>query len=174
MMAALSVVIMLTGGLIPVFTYCSPLISSLLLIPVLFEYGYGKSWMVWFVTSALSLLIGTDKEAAFFYIFLGWYPLVKPFLDRIPGKLLRAFLKACIFSVSVVSMYSLICFVFKIGDIISSFSASAWINAGFLAALVIVMLFYDAVLIRIAYLYQYRLLPSLKKNGKNHHTSRRR
>ena len=46
MMAALSVVVMLLGGLVPVFTYCSPLIASILLLPVLDEYGAGKAWMV--------------------------------------------------------------------------------------------------------------------------------
>ena len=38
MMAALGTVIMLTGGLIPVLTYCSPLIVSFLLIPVLDQH----------------------------------------------------------------------------------------------------------------------------------------
>ena len=84
--AALGTVIMLTGGLIPVFTYCSPIIASVLLISVLEEYGAREGWMVWAVTSALSLLIGIDKEAAFFYLFLGWYPIAKPFFDKIPSR----------------------------------------------------------------------------------------
>lgn len=169
MMAALGVAIMLSGGLVPVFTYCSPLISSLLLIPVLFEYGTGKAWMVWFVTSVLSLLIGADKEAAFFYIFLGWYPAVKPYADRISGKALRMLIKILLFSTSISAMYALTCFVFRIGEILDSFSASKWINAGFLAALVLVMLLYDTVLVRAAYLYHRRLLPALGKKFKNKH-----
>ncbi|MDO5445696.1 MAG: hypothetical protein Q4F31_08760 [Eubacteriales bacterium] len=166
MMAALSVVIMLTGGLVPVFTYCSPLISSLLLIPVLFEYGISKAWMVWFVTSVLSLLIGADKEAAFFYIFLGWYPALKPLVDRIPGKALQLIVKTIIFSAAVAAMYGLTCFVFRIGDILNSFSSSKWINIGFLAALVFVMLLYDMVLVRAAFIYRQRLLPVLSKTFK--------
>ena len=78
-MAALGTVIMLTGGLIPVFTYCSPLIAALLLVPVCDVCGVSYGWIVWFVTSVLSMLIGADKEAAFFYIFLGYYPIIKPF-----------------------------------------------------------------------------------------------
>lgn len=163
MMAALGTVIMLTGGLVPVFTYCSPLIASLLLIPVLTEYGSGRSWAVWFVTTVLSLLIGTDKEAGFFYLFLGWYPIVKPHADAIPGKLPRLAVKAAIFSASVTAMYGLLCFVFRIGEILESFSASKWINAGFLVLLVASMLLYDVVLLRMALVYRYRLLPKLRK-----------
>lgn len=163
MMAAVGAVIMLTGGLVPVFTYCSPLIASLLLIPVLFAYGPGKAWAVWFVTAVLSLLTGADKEAAFFYLFLGWYPAFKPYADRIPSRALCVLAKAGIFSACVAAMYGLTCFVFRIGDIIDSFSASKWINAGFLAALVLVMLLYDTVLVRVAFLYRCKLLPVLGK-----------
>jgi riboflavin transporter FmnP len=75
MMAALGTMLMLTGGLIPVLTYCSPLLASFCLIPALDAYGKRNAWMVWAVTSALSLLIGVDKEASLFYLFLGWYPI---------------------------------------------------------------------------------------------------
>lgn len=88
-LTALGTVIMLTGGLIPVFTYCSPVLASVLLIAVLEEYGTQEAWMVWAVTSALSLLIGIDKEAAFFYLFLGWYPIVRSAFDKIPSRVLR-------------------------------------------------------------------------------------
>ena len=165
MMAALSVTVMLTGGLVPVFTYCSPLIASLLLIPVLLAYGTGKAWAVWFVSSVLALLIGADKEAAFFYCFLGWYPILKPALDRIGSRIFRLAAKAAVFSGSVFAMYYLICFVLQIDEVLSSFSAVRWINIAFLVALVLIMLLYDSVLLRIAYAYQTRLLPRLEKSS---------
>ena len=162
-MAALGTVIMLTGGLIPVFTYCSPLLASLLLIPVLFEYGSGKAWMVWVVTGVLTLMIGIDKEASFFYIFLAWYPIIKPLLDMQKPKVLKVLSKLLIFSAAVSAMYALTCFVFRIDDIVNSFSAVRWVNAAFLAALVLVMMIYDFSLAGIAHLYRTRLLPKLKK-----------
>ena len=114
MMAALSTVIMLTGGLIPVLTYCSPLAASALLIPVLEEYGKGKASMVWIVTAALSILIGVDKEAAFFYLFLGWYPILKPLFDRLPLKGMRMIVKTCVFSAAIGIMYALLCYVLQL------------------------------------------------------------
>lgn len=165
MMAALGTVIMLTGGIVPVFTYCSPLLAALLLIPVMIEYGNVKAGMVWIITSALSLLIGLDKEAGFFYLFLGWYPIFKPFADRIPGRALRILIKAAVLTAAVTAMYGLICFVFRIGEIMESFSASAWINTAFLAALVIVMLMYDTVLVKAAVIYVKKLRPFLTGSG---------
>ena len=150
-LTALGTVIMLTGGLIPVFTYCSPVLASVLLIAVLEEYGTREAWMVWAVTSALSLLIGIDKEAAFFYLFLGWYPIVRSAFDKIPSRVLRTGTKLLVFMLSILAMYGLICFVFQLGDVISSFSAVMWINLLFFAALAVIMLLYD------------RTLPGLRK-----------
>ena len=66
LMAALGAVMMLTGGLVPVMTYCSPLLAGVLLIPVLREHGRKWAWLVWIVTAALSMILSADKEAAFF------------------------------------------------------------------------------------------------------------
>lgn len=166
MMASLSVVVMLLGGLVPVFTYCSPLIASILLLPVLDECGKGKAWMVWCVASVLTLLIGVDKEAAFFYIFFGWYPIIKPLYERIPGRFLRFFIKTVTFAAATAAMYTLICFVFKIGDIISTFSAVMWLNAAFFAGLVAVMLLYDKTLVGIWVIYRTRIRSRLGKGKK--------
>ncbi len=165
MMAALGTVIMLTGGLIPVLTYCSPLISSFLLIPVLDRYGKQNAWMVWAVTAVLSLLIGVDKEASFFYLFLGWYPILKPFFDRIPSRILRFTGKLLLFSAAIGAMYALIFFVFQIGDIMESFSALLWINLLFFAALVAVMLLYDRLLIGIWITYLRRFPKNTSKKS---------
>ena len=147
MMAALGTVIMLTGGLIPVLTYCSPLLASILLIPVLDQHGRGRAWMVWAVTGALSMIIGVDKEAAFFYLFLGWYPILKPVFDAIPSHILRFAAKLLVFSAAIGLMYALIFFVFQIGEIMESFSGLLWINLLFFIGLAAVMMLYDRLLV---------------------------
>ena len=55
-MAALGAALMTTGGLIPVLTYCSPLLAGVLLIPVLQEYGEKWAWLVWLVTDRKSVV----------------------------------------------------------------------------------------------------------------------
>ena len=37
-------------------------------------------------TALCVLLVGVDKEAAFFYGFIGYYPILKPIFDQKKGK----------------------------------------------------------------------------------------
>lgn len=166
LMAALGTVLMMLGGLIPVLTYCSPLLASLLLIPVAVEAGRGSGWCVWAVTAALSLIIGIDKEAGFFYCFFGFYPLVKPFFDRCRPKALRFTLKTLFFAALVGLMYWLLCSVLGMEEILESFSALMWVNLATLAALVAVLLMFDKVYERMEMMYFLRFRPKLGLNRK--------
>ena len=142
---------MMAAGLIPVLTYCSPLIASLFLIPILREFGKGRAWMTWAVTAALSAILCADKEAAFFYIFLGFYPILKPSFDRLgkPGWIV----KLLYFAAALAAMYGLILFVLRLDVEIE--------GTGFMVALYIalaaVMLLFDFVLQRLTFLYDARI-----------------
>ena len=163
LMAALGAVLMLTGGLVPVMTYCSPLLAGVLLIPVMREHGNKWAWLVWIVTAALSLILSADKEAAFFYLFLGYYPILKRSFDRVKPKLLALLLKLLFFALAVGAMYALICFVFRL-DIGMEELAELGKLAGllFYMMLVVCMLIYDYALRNLAILYEYRLRPKLR------------
>ena len=86
LMAALGAAFMLTGNLIPVLTYVSPMLAGMTLIPVLYEFGKKSAWMTWAVTAALAMMLCADREEAFFYLFTGFYPIIKPDLDRIVSE----------------------------------------------------------------------------------------
>ena len=150
LMAAAGTAVMLLGALVPVFTYCSPLLASLFLLPVIDVCGKRNALLVWAVPSVLVLLIGADKEAAFFYLFFGWYPVAKDALDRIGPKALRFLLKLLLFSVAAAAMYALTCYVLGIEEIVESFSETWWVNALFRAAVVLCMMLFDAALRRLA------------------------
>ena len=156
--AALGVAVMMAAGLIPILTYCSPLIASLFLIPILREFGKGQAWMTWGVTAALSGILCADKEAAFFYIFLGCYPILKPYFDKLgkPGWLA----KLLYFAAALAAMYGLILFVFGLDIEIegTGFMVALYI------ALVAVMLLFDFVLKRMTLLYERRIRPVIFKN----------
>ena len=63
-LAALAVVIMSMGTLIPVATYVCPMLSALILQLVLKTCGRRIAWGWYAVVSILSLLMAPDKEAA--------------------------------------------------------------------------------------------------------------
>lgn len=109
-LAALAVVFMMLGGIIPIGTYCCPTLASLLLIPVLDRCGVGLAWAWYGAVGILGALMCPDKEAAAVFVFFGYYPICKPYLDRLP-KLLRRLCKALLFNLSVVVMYALLIFV---------------------------------------------------------------
>lgn len=109
-LAALAVVFMMLGGIIPIGTYCCPILASLLLIPVLDRCGVGLAWAWYGAVGILGALMCPDKEAAAVFVFFGYYPICKPYLDRLP-KLLRRLCKALLFNLSVVVMYALLILV---------------------------------------------------------------
>lgn len=82
MMAALAVVIMCLGGLIPIATFLCPIMCMLLEQFVLKVCGKRICWAWYGAVAILSLLLGPDKEAAAVFAFLGYYPILKPRLDR--------------------------------------------------------------------------------------------
>lgn len=164
LMAALGTGLMMTGGLIPVLTYCSPLLAGVLLIPVLREYGARWALLVWAVTAALTLILCADKEAAFFYLFLGCYPVFKGTLDRLKPRALSFFCKLIYIALALGAMYGLISLVFRLDvgmeelEELGRFAALA-----FYALLAVTMLIYDRALRNLALLYEYRLRPRLKR-----------
>ena len=102
MMASIAVVIMCLGGLIPVATFTVPIICMLILAYVLKFCGRRIGWAWYGAVSILGLLLGPDKEAAAIFLFLGYYPILKPRLDRMKLGIL---LKALIFNCMILLMY---------------------------------------------------------------------
>ena len=151
--AALGTALLFSAGLLPVMTYAAPLVVAVLLIPIKREYRAKWAWPVWFVTAALSLLLCPDKEAALFYLFLGYYPILKEGFDKIKPGVLRVLVKLLFFVVSIGLMEALIFWLFQVGLVAA---------IAFYVLLTAVMMVYDIVLSRIAALYEARLHPKLK------------
>ena len=117
-LAALAVVIMGMGTLIPVATYVCPMLCAVLLQMVLKTCGGKIAWAWYGAVALLSLLLAPDKEAAAVFAFLGYYPIVKPKLDRMKGKWLW---KALLFNGSTLVMYWLLMHLFGLDQIAAEF-----------------------------------------------------
>lgn len=118
-LAALAVVIMGMGTLIPEATYVCPMLCALLLQVVLKTCGVRVAWAWYGAVAILSLLLAPDKEAAAVFLFLGYYPIVKPKLDRMKGKWLW---KVLLFNVSVLLVYWLLMHVFGLDQLGEEFT----------------------------------------------------
>lgn len=163
MMVALSVVLMLAGGMIPIATYCVPMACGLLLLPVLLEYGKKAAWTVFAAVSVIALILGIDKEAAFFYLFLGYYPLVKWDIDRIRSKPVRLAAKLLLFNASLLVMYAVLGLVLNMDAVVAEFTQmGAALLAAFGVTLNLCLLLFDRLLTPMVCLYVYKLRPRLK------------
>lgn len=163
LMAALSVALMLTGGLIPLATYCAPMVSGVLLLPILLEYGKKAAWTAYAAVALITLILGVDKEAAFFYLFLGYYPIVKPDVDRIRRRPLRILTKLAIFTVSVTLMYAVLGFLLHMDAVVAEFTdMGALLLIAFAVMLNLCMLLYDKLLVPLMVIYVHRLRPKLR------------
>ncbi len=160
-LCALAVTVMMLGGLIPAATFCCPMLAGFLTIPILCECGAGMALCAWAAISILSCLLGPDKEAAAIYLFLGWYPVLRPRLEKLRQPL-RFLLKLLIFNCAVIAVYSLLLFVLGLESLRAEFSDMGKIML--LVTLVLgngIFILFDFVLPRLELLYRCRFRPHL-------------
>ena len=118
-MAALAVVLMALGTLIPVATFVCPVLCMLILQLVLKLCGSRTAWAWYGAVAILSLLMAPDKEAAAVFLFLGYYPIVKPRLDRLKGKWLW---KGLLFNGVIGVLYYLMIQILGISEIAGEYA----------------------------------------------------
>lgn len=114
MVSALSVVIMLLTNIMPSMMYVIPIITGAVVFAV--NEIIGKKWAlgVFFVTSFISFILLTDKEAALNYtLFFGYYPLLKPLYEKLP-KVLSWGVKVLTFNVALTAIGLIVTFIFKL------------------------------------------------------------
>lgn len=101
-LAALAVTIMSLGTLIPIATYVCPVLCMVVLNILAMICGDRIGWAWYGAVALLSALLAPDKEAAAMFAFLGYYPLIKPKLDKTRLKWLW---KILFFNVTILAAY---------------------------------------------------------------------
>ena len=109
MAAALCVALMLLGAVIPIAMFIAAAVAGFLVATVCVECGKTMALTAYGAVSLLSLLFVPDKEVALTFVFLlGYYPLAKPYFERIRPALLRAVCKLLLCNGAVLAMYGLV------------------------------------------------------------------
>ena len=117
-LAAVAVSIFALGGLIPIATFLTPVIAAILVQTVLRLCGKRIAWAWYAVVAILALLMSPDKEAALLFLFLGYYPILKPALDQ---SKLRILWKLLLFNAAVFCMYALLIFLTGASEIMDEY-----------------------------------------------------
>ena len=143
-MAALAVTFMCLAGLIPVATYVVPLQSMLLLQFVLKLCGSRIAWAWYGAVAILGLLMCPDKEAAAVFLALGYYPIVKPILERSPLSWLW---KVLLFNGTVLALYWALIHLIGLDQVVQDLGgAQIGVVLSFLATGNLVFYFLDRML----------------------------
>lgn len=114
MLAAVAVVIMSLGGLIPVATYVCPMLCCMTQFVVLRFCGRRLAWTWFCVVAILALLMSPDKEAVFVFIAIGYYPLIKQYLDR---HKIRSLLKTLYFNAAILTSYAIMIYLLGMQEV---------------------------------------------------------
>ena len=69
-LAALMIAVMLLGTMIPTTTYICPALAGVLLLPVVWEFGFRTGALLYLAVALLSLILSPNKEAALFFVLL--------------------------------------------------------------------------------------------------------
>lgn len=143
-MTALGVVILLLGGFLGVGTYAAPMLVGLMLLPVGSGYGTKYHVLVWLGVGVLALILVSDVEESLMFLgFFGWYPILRPRLQRLP-KVLGWVAKFALFNGVLVALEALVLLVL----------APEALEASFLVVLLamanLVFFVYDLVIPRVA------------------------
>ena len=151
LMASVGTAVMLLGGLIPVATYCCPVLASLVLVPVLDGYGGGMAMGVYAVVALLSMLLSPDKEAALVFLVLGYYPVLQPKLERL-NRVWKTVCKVVVFAAALAVAYGLLAVLIGLPPE----AAPLWLKILFGLMGLTAFLLYDVALGRIVRLFRKR------------------
>ncbi|MBQ9839180.1 MAG: hypothetical protein IJO56_06805 [Oscillospiraceae bacterium] len=116
--AALAVTVMCLGTMIPLATYICPVLCAVILQVVLQMCGRSTAWMWYAAVAILSVLLSPDKEAAALFVFMGYYPILKPRLDKLPFPWLW---KLLLFNIASFAMYAFLIWVMGMAELGDSF-----------------------------------------------------
>ena len=113
-LAAVAVVIMSLGGLIPVATYVCPMLCTMTQFLVFRFCGKKIAWTWFYVVCILALLLGPDKEAVMVFLAIGYYPLIKGFLEKRKVPFLW---KLLYFNVSIFLAYGIMIYLMGMQEV---------------------------------------------------------
>jgi len=132
MLAAVALVIMCMGGLIPFATYVCPMLCTLVQYIVLQLCGKRIAWSWYVVVALLSLLLGPDKEASAVFVLLGYYPMLKPIFENWPLSWLW---KLLLFNGAIAMLYAFLLKMLGLENMSDEFSGLG------IAGLIVLLLF---------------------------------
>ncbi|MBO7157905.1 MAG: hypothetical protein J6W31_04805, partial [Clostridia bacterium] len=97
MLSALAVLILLLGSMIVLLDLSAAALAALVVMVAMIDFGNGKAVAVYLVSAILSVLMFPKTASIVFAAFVGYYPVLKVYLDKIRPKVLQYAVKLVLF-----------------------------------------------------------------------------
>ena len=171
-LAALGVVLLGVGAIVEVMDITTPMLASLLLIPIMLCYGNGYAFMTYAVTGFLGLVLMPYSFAPWMFVGLvGYYPMVKSKFDRLP-RLLALLLKV-VLVLAALAVYFCAFYLLMMqgaGSLSEAFGkafgdegGASWMGWAAVALAFVAFFAYDLLIDRIVVIYNYRWRERVEK-----------
>lgn len=161
LMAALGTALMLLSYF-PYFTYAVPAVAGIIMLVVLIEINDKWAWATYIVTAVLAFLFAEAESKLMFILFLGYYPILKAYIEKIKNRVIQYIIKFAVFNTTVLVVYGILARLFGIymGDV----QSAGIFGVAFLLLLAnVTFSLYDIVLVRTANFYIMRLHRQIAK-----------
>ena len=108
LLTALAVVCMVLASAIGIGTFAGPLLAMIALLPLLEEYGPKTALAAYVAAAILGFLIAPELELSLVYAAFGWYPVLRPRLNRLASRPARLLLKTVICVAVILLLYGVL------------------------------------------------------------------
>ena len=155
LLTALAVVAMVLAGAIGIGTFLGPMLAIAVLLPLLEEYGGKTAFLAYVATTVLGILIVPELELALVYAAFGWYPILRPRLNRFSLRPVRAALKVTLCGAVILLLYGVL--LRLLGMTADLLSIGGMWKAALIALGILTFLLMDLALGRLTFLWRKKL-----------------
>ena len=104
--AALSLVLMISVAVVPFLTYAQPAVAGAMMIFAVIEIDKKWAFGIYAAVAILGIFLVPDKEVAVMYLaFFGYYPILKAVIESKCGRFLEWILKILAFLTTITVSY---------------------------------------------------------------------
>ena len=159
---ALSVVLLFFGGVMIIFLYMMPMITSVFMIILRRTFGVSSAVITYIATSLISFMVVPERECMLMYVlFFGYYPIIYPVLQRIKFAFIRIILKLMLFNSMLCFIQLIMIYVFGV-PLLKEDEGIIFLIV-FAVGFNIMFIIYDIVVKIISILYKQKLEKRIKK-----------
>jgi hypothetical protein len=108
LLTALAVVFMVLASAIGIGTFAGPLLAMIALLPLLEEYGSKTALAAYAAAAVLGFLIAPELELSLVFAAFGWYPVLRPKLNRLTSRPVRLLIKVVICVAVILTLYGVL------------------------------------------------------------------